>query len=240
MKYSASKENHLKAIFHLQNEQGVVTTNALAAALQTRPASVTDMLKKLKEQKLLIYERYKGFKLNNEGRKAAIQVIRKHRLWEYFLVKKLQFGWDEVHEIAEELEHISSKKLVDRLDTFLGFPDTDPHGDPIPDSQGRFHTPRQVSLSELPLNKTAQVSGIASQTTEMLELLQYNHIRLGTRLEIRKKFPFDDSLEVKVRNRPPVTISARVAKNVLVKDEAPAPSKLVPQPPKAAISNKKL
>ena len=233
MKYSPSKENHLKAIFHLQNEQGLVTTNALAAALQTRPASVTDMLKKLKEQKLLIYERYKGFKLNNEGRKAAVQVIRKHRLWEYFLVKKLQFGWDEVHEIAEELEHISSKKLVDRLDAFLGFPDTDPHGDPIPDNQGRFHTPRQVSLSELPLNKTAQVSGIASQTTEMLELLQYNHIRLGTRLEIRKKFPFDDSLEVKIRNRPPVTISARVAKNVLVKDETPLPAKGI-------ASNKKI
>jgi DtxR family Mn-dependent transcriptional regulator len=218
-KYSASKENHLKAIFHLQQEQGIVTTNALAAALQTRPASVTDMLKKLKEQKLLIYERYKGFKLNNEGRKAALQVIRKHRLWEYFLVKKLQFGWDEVHEIAEELEHIASKKLIDRLDAFLGFPDTDPHGDPIPDSQGRLPVRRQVNLSQLPLNKTAQVSGIASQTPEMLELLQYNHIRLGTRLEIKKKFPFDDSLEVKVRNRPPVTLSARVAKNVLVNDE---------------------
>jgi len=128
MKVSASKENHLKAIFHLQQEQGIVTTNALAAALRTRPASVTDMLKKLKEQKLLIYERYKGFKLSAEGKKAAVQVIRKHRLWEYFLVKKLQFGWEEVHEIAEELEHISSKKLIDRLDSFLDHPDTDPHG----------------------------------------------------------------------------------------------------------------
>jgi DtxR family Mn-dependent transcriptional regulator len=219
MKYSASKENHLKAIFHLQLEQGIVTTNALAAALQTRPASVTDMLKKLKEQKLLIYERYKGFRLNNEGKKAAVQVIRKHRLWEFFLVKKLQFGWDEVHEIAEELEHISSKKLVDKLDAFLGFPDTDPHGDPIPDSQGRFLVKRQISLSELPLNKTVQVSAIASQTTEMLELLQHKNIRLGTRLEVRKKFPFDNSLEVKIRNRPPVTLSAQVAKNVLVKDD---------------------
>ncbi len=225
MKYSASKENHLKAIFHLQQEQGIVTTNALAASLRTKPASVTDMLKKLKEQKLLIYERYKGFKLSTEGRKAAVLVIRKHRLWELFLVKKLQFGWDEVHEIAEELEHISSRELVDRLDAFLGFPETDPHGDPIPDSQGRFQPRKQVCLSELPLNKVVQVSGIASQTTEMLELLQYNHIRLGTRLEIRKKFPFDDSLEVKVRNRPPVTISARVAKNVLVKDDEPLSEK---------------
>ncbi|HVS98647.1 MAG TPA: metal-dependent transcriptional regulator, partial [Puia sp.] len=150
MKYSASKENHLKAIFHLQQEQGVVTTNALAAALNTRPASVTDMLKKLKDQRLLIYERYKGFKLSNEGRKAAVLVIRKHRLWEYFLVKKLQFGWDEVHEIAEEMEHISSRKLVDKLDAFLGFPDTDPHGDPIPDSQGRLQSRRMIRLSELP------------------------------------------------------------------------------------------
>src|SRR5579859_7182629 len=154
MKHSASKENYLKAIFHLQNAAGeVVTTNALAEALRTRPASVTDMLKKLKEQKLLIYERYKGFKLNNEGKKAALQIIRKHRLWEYFLVKKLQFGWDEVHEIAEELEHISSRELIDRLDDFLGFPQSDPHGDPIPDSQGRIQVRRQLSLSDLPLNK---------------------------------------------------------------------------------------
>jgi DtxR family Mn-dependent transcriptional regulator len=221
MKYSASKENYLKAIFHLQQEQGLVTTNALAAALRTRPASVTDMLKKLKEQKLLIYERYKGFKLNNEGRKAAVQVIRKHRLWEYFLVKKLQFGWEEVHEIAEELEHISSRALIDRLDAFLGHPATDPHGDPIPDSQGRLLVRRQVALADWPVNKVVQVSGIASQTTEMLEVLQHNHIRLGTRLEIKKKFPFDDSLEVKVRNRPPVTLSARVAKNVWVTDDEP-------------------
>jgi DtxR family Mn-dependent transcriptional regulator len=218
MKYSASKENHLKAIFHLQQQQGVVTTNALAEALQTRAASVTDMLKKLKDQKLLNYERYKGFKLNNEGKKAAIQVIRKHRLWEYFLVKKLQFGWDEVHEIAEEMEHISSKKLVERLDAFLGFPQTDPHGDPIPDSSGKIRMDKQLSLSEQPLNKTVEVSGIARQTTEMLELLQYNHIRLGTRLEIRKRFPFDESVEVRIRNRPPVTISAQVAKNILVKE----------------------
>ena len=221
MKYSASKENHLKAIFHLQQEQGTVTTNVLAAALKTRPASVTDMLKKLKEQRLLIYERYKGFKLSNEGRKAAVLVIRKHRLWEYFLVKKLQFGWDEVHEIAEELEHISSRKLIEKLDAFLGFPETDPHGDPIPDSQGKLQVQRKRSLSDLPLNKVVQVSGIGSQTPEMLEMLHHHHIRLGTRLEIRKKFPFDDSLEVKVRNRPPVTLSAQVAKNVLVNDDEP-------------------
>jgi DtxR family transcriptional regulator, Mn-dependent transcriptional regulator len=219
LKYSASKENYLKAIFHLQDERGVVTTNELAQALQTRAASVTDMLKKLKEQKLLLYERYKGFKLSNEGRKVAIQIIRKHRLWEFFLVENLLFGWDEVHEMAEELEHISSKKLVDRLDAFLNFPQTDPHGDPIPDGQGKFNLQRQLSLADLPLHKAAQVSAIMSQTKEMLELLQHKNIRIGTRLEVRKKFPFDNSLELKIRNLPAITVSEQVAKNVLVKDE---------------------
>src|SRR5688572_23716832 len=150
MKYSSSKENYLKAIFHLQEEDGVVTTNALANELQTRAASVTDMLKKLKTQKLLLYEKYKGFKLSHEGKKVAVQIIRKHRLWEYFLVEKLRFGWEEVHEMAEELEHISSRKLIDRLDEFLGYPKTDPHGDPIPDSQGKFTASQHMLLSELP------------------------------------------------------------------------------------------
>jgi DtxR family transcriptional regulator, Mn-dependent transcriptional regulator len=218
LKYSASKENYLKAIFHLQNEQGIVTTNALASALQTKAASVTDMLKKLKAQKLLIYERYQGFKLNTEGRKVAVQIIRKHRLWEYFLVEKLNFGWDEVHEMAEELEHISSRKLIDRLDTFLDHPQTDPHGDPIPDSNGKFNQQKQVSLSELPINKIASVAAISEQTSSMLELLQHKNIRIGTKVEIKKKFPFDNSLELKIRNQPLVTISEQVAKKILVHD----------------------
>src|SRR6476659_1918944 len=176
MKYSSSKENYIKAIFHLQEEDGMVTTNALAAELNTRAASVTDMLKKLKAQKLLLYEKYKGSRLSNEGRKVAIQIIRKHRLWELFLVEKLHFGWEEVHEIAEELEHISSRKLIDRLDEFLGFPKTDPHGDPIPDSQGRWTLTRQVDLLNLPVNQVAEVSGIGDQSAEMLELLNHKHI----------------------------------------------------------------
>ena len=216
-KFSSSKENYLKAIFHLQKSDGVVTTNDVANELQTRPASVTDMLKKLKAQKLLLYEKYKGFKLSNEGRKVALQIIRKHRLWEYFLVEKLQFGWDEVHEIAEELEHISSKKLIDRLDEFLDFPKTDPHGDPIPDSQGRFTLAKQVDLLNLPLNKTGEVSGIGDQSPEMLELLSHKSIALGTKVEVKKRFAFDNSLELKIKNLPAVTISEHVAKNVFVK-----------------------
>jgi DtxR family transcriptional regulator, Mn-dependent transcriptional regulator len=221
LKYSASKENYLKAIFHLQNQFDIVTTNALAGSLQTKPASVTDMLKKLKAQKLLLYERYKGFKLNNEGKKAAVQIIRKHRLWEFFLVEKLEFGWDEVHEMAEELEHLTSKKLIDRLDAYLDFPKTDPHGDPIPDSNGKFNEHKQMALLQVPLHKTVQVSAIAEQTTEMLELLQHKNIRIGTKLEIKKKFPFDNSLEIKIRNQLPITVSEQVAQKILVHDDEP-------------------
>jgi DtxR family Mn-dependent transcriptional regulator len=217
VKYSSSTENYLKAIFHLQKADGIVTTNDVANELQTRPASVTDMLKKLKAQKLLLYEKYQGFKLSNEGRKVALQIIRKHRLWEFFLVEKLSFGWDEVHEIAEELEHISSKKLIDRLDEYLGFPKTDPHGDPIPDANGKFTLPKQVDLLNLPLNKVAEVSSIGDQTPEMLELLSHKGIALGTKLEVKKKFAFDNSLELKFKNQLIVTVSEHVAKNVFVK-----------------------
>ena len=219
MKYSVSKENYLKAIYHLQQGNGQVTTNALAAALQSKPASITDMLKKLKSEKLLIYEKYKGFKLNIEGKKVAIQIIRKHRLWEYFLVNKLQFGWDEVHEMAEELEHLTSKKLIDRLDSFLEYPEKDPHGDPIPDSNGRFYQERLINILDLPLNKIAKVAGVTGQTKEMLDLLQHKNIQIGTKLEVKKKFPFDNSLELKIKNQPPITISEQVAKNLMVNDE---------------------
>ena len=218
MKYSSSKENYLKAIFHLQEEDGMVTTNALAAELNTRAASVTDMLKKLKAQKLLLYEKYRGFRLSNEGRKVAIQIIRKHRLWELFLVEKLHFGWAEVHEIAEELEHISSRKLIDRLDEFLGFPTADPHGDPIPDAQGKLISRNDVSLMEFKMNKMAEVSNISDQSPEMLDLLKHKNISLGTKLEIRKRFSVDNSLEIRIKNQSPVTISEHVAKNVFVKN----------------------
>lgn len=216
MKYSSSKENYLKAIFHLQEESGVVTTNDLANELQTRAASVTDMLKKLKTQKLLHYEKYQGFKLSNEGKKVALQIVRKHRLWEYFLVEKLRFGWEEVHEMAEELEHISSKKLIDRLDEFLGFPKTDPHGDPIPDSSGKLSQKQQVSLLDVPLNANVEVSNISDQSIEMLDLLKHKSISIGTKLEVRKKFAFDNSIELKIKNQPAITISEHVAKNVFV------------------------
>jgi DtxR family Mn-dependent transcriptional regulator len=217
MSFSVTEENYIKAIYHLQQEEGTVSTNDLAAVLQTKPASVTDMLKKLKAKKLLSYEKYKGVRLSAEGKKLALAIVRKHRLWEYFLVDKLQFGWDEVHEVAEELEHISSKKLVEKLDAFLGYPKFDPHGDPIPDSHGKITIQQQINLIDLALNKMAEVSGVGSQSTELLELLKHKNIGIGTRLEIKRKFGFDHSIEIKLKGQQPFTISQQLAQALFVK-----------------------
>ena len=194
----------------------MVNTNSLAAEMQTRAASVTDMLKKLKAKKILQYERYKGFKLNEAGKKAALDVVRKHRLWEFFLVEKLKFDWDKVHPIAEELEHISSDELIHRLDNFLGNPSFDPHGDPIPDRNGKIPIINQQNLSDIPLNKIVTVSSVSNQTAQMLEMLKHYNIALGTQIMVTKKFEFDKSLEIKVHKQSACIISEQVAKNVFV------------------------
>lgn len=216
MSFTTSEENYIKRIYHLQQETGLVNTNSLAAEMQTRAASVTDMLKKLKGKKLLQYEKYKGFKLNEAGKKAALDVVRKHRLWEFFLVEKLKFDWDKVHPIAEELEHISSDELVQRLDNFLGNPSFDPHGDPIPDKHGKIPVINQQNLSAIPLNKAVTVSSVSNQTKQMLEMLKHYNIGLGTQLTVLKKFEFDGSLEIKVLKQSACIISEQVAKNVFV------------------------
>lgn len=216
MNFTTSEENYIKSIYHLQQETGLVNTNALAAEMDTRAASVTDMLKKLKTKKLLQYERYKGFKLNEAGKKVALDVVRKHRLWEFFLVEKLKFDWNEVHPIAEELEHISSDELIIRLDKFLGNPSFDPHGDPIPDKNGKIPVINQQSLSGIPLNKKVTVSSVSNQTAQMLELLKHYGIALGTEITVLKKFDFDGSLEIKVSKQTACVVSEQVAKNVFV------------------------
>jgi DtxR family Mn-dependent transcriptional regulator len=215
--YSTSEENYIKAIYHLQGEESMVTTNELSAELKTRPASVTDMLKKLKAKKLLIYEKYQGFRLSNEGRKVALGIIRRHRLWEYFLSEKLKFSWDEVHEVAEQLEHVTSKKLIDKLDEYLGFPRFDPHGDPIPDQQGKLATHERICIVAVPVNQPMEVCHVGNQSAEMLDILKHNNISIGTRLEVRKHFSFDNSIEVKIGRQQPFILSEAVAKHVWVK-----------------------
>jgi len=216
LNYSTSEENYIKAIFHLQKD-GTVTTNELAAELQTRPASVTDMLKKLSAKKLVHYQAYHGFILTAEGRKVALVIIRRHRLWEFFLAEKLKFSWEEVHEVAEDLEHVGSKKLIDKLDEFLGFPRFDPHGDPIPDANGKIETSKQICLTELPLNNAAVVCYVSDQSNEMLDLLGHKKIAIGTKLEVKRKFSYDQSMEIKIRQQAPINISEQLAKNIFVK-----------------------
>ena len=189
----------------------------MAASLHTKPASVTDMLKKLTQKSLLEYEPYQGVRLGKEGKKQALTIVRKHRLWEFFLVDKLQFGWDEVHDVAEELEHISSKKLVDKLDAYLGFPKFDPHGDPIPDSNGIMATIRQFNLIDVKPKVLVEVCSVGSQSAELLELLRHKNIGIGTELQIVRKFEFDHSVEISVKNKPSITISQQLAQALFVK-----------------------
>lgn len=216
LNYSTSEENYIKAIYRLQRQDGTVTTNELAHELKTKPASVTDMMKKLKTKKLLHYQPYQGFRLTQDGSKVALGIIRRHRLWEFFLAEKLKFSWDEVHEVAEDLEHVSSKKLVDKLDEFLGFPRVDPHGDPIPDANGKIEVSKKILLTELTLNTAAMVSNVKDQSSSMLELLEHKNISIGTRVEIKKRFEFDDSLEIKIGRQPAFTISKQLAENIFV------------------------
>jgi DtxR family Mn-dependent transcriptional regulator len=214
---SVTEENYIKAIYHLQQTDGNVTTNEVAEMLHTKAASVTDMLKKLNAKSIVNYEKYQGFTLSDEGRKIALSIVRKHRLWEYFLVEKLQFGWDEVHEVAEELEHISSHKLVEKLDAYLEYPKFDPHGDPIPDVNGKMVFQPQINLTDLPLNEFAEVTAVGSQSTELLELLKHKKIAIGTKIIIKKKFLFDNSVEIKLQNQAAFTISQQLAQALFVK-----------------------
>lgn len=214
MNHTATEENYIKAIYHLQYTRDKVSTTLLSDEMKTRPATVTDMLKKLRAKRIVHYQRYKGFTLTEAGNKTALVVIRKHRLWEYFLVNKLGFEWDEVHSMAEELEHITSSELITRLDKYLGTPAFDPHGDPIPDNKGKIRFIKQLNLSMLPLKKTVSVSSVKNQSSEMLDLLNHFKIGIGTKLKVNKRFDFDGSVEIKIDKLPATIISNQVAQNV--------------------------
>ena len=200
MTLSQSEENYIKAIYSLQEKnKGSISTNDLAEKMDTKASSVTDMVKRLADKKLITYVKYQGCALTKEGVKTALKTIRKHRLWETFLVEKLKFGWDEVHDIAEQLEHVQSQKLTNQLDEFLNFPKYDPHGDPIPDKEGDFVKREEtVKLNELPLNKKAIVIGVSDGSPSFLRYLDSHKITLGTTIEVLEIFEFDESRKVAV------------------------------------------
>ncbi|MAN58935.1 MAG: iron-dependent repressor [Flavobacteriaceae bacterium] len=216
MNYSFSEENYLKAIYHLEQYlKGEVSTNAIADKMDTKPSSVTDMVQKLADKDLLTYKKYKGVLLTAKGKKIAASVIRKHRLWEVFLVEKLNFHWDEVHEIAEQLEHIQSEELVKRLDNFLGNPDFDPHGDPIPDPQGNVKKTEKKLLSECLKNQRGICVGVKESSGEFLQYLDKKNISIGTKITVLGKEFFDGSMVIQV-GQDQFFISKVIAENLYV------------------------
>ncbi len=212
-----SEENYLKAIYHLEplSKKGV-TTNALAEEMQTKASSVTDMVKKLSEKGYAHHKKYQGVTLTNKGKGIAIDIIRKHRLWEVFLVNKLNFSWDEVHEVAEQLEHIKSKKLISQLDAFLEFPTHDPHGDPIPDKTGKINTVDKILLSEAKTGDHCICVGVQDSSSNFLKYLDKNKIALGSAFEVSHKEPFDNSVTIRIENRD-LIISNIITSNLFVK-----------------------
>jgi DtxR family Mn-dependent transcriptional regulator len=211
-----AEENYLKAIYHLEQEiKAEVSTNAIAERMETKPSSVTDMIQKLAEKNLLSYKRYKGALLTPEGRKIAAGVIRKHRLWEVFLVEKLDFHWDEVHEIAEQLEHVQSEKLISRLDQLLGNPDFDPHGDPIPDKHGNVKRTEKKLLSELDKKQRGVCVGVKESSSDFLQYLDKKKITIGTKIQVLGKEFFDGSMVIQV-GRDQFFISKKIAENLYV------------------------
>jgi len=217
MQYSATEENYLKAIFKFSTNGEMVGTNTLAKYLQTTPASVTDMVKRLSDKELVEYQPYYGVRLLEPGTRIALKTIRKHRLWEVFLVNILNFSWDEVHDTAEQLEHVNSPLLVDKLDEFLGFPKFDPHGDPIPNKDGLFteRITRQLSICQAA--ETVLVAGVTEDAPTFLQYLDKIGIRIGSRIQINEVIPFDNSIIMRIADRE-VVLSGEFARQILVSE----------------------
>lgn len=214
--YSLSEENYLKTIYHLSNHGSEsVNTNAIAEEMKTSPASVSDMIRKLSKKKAVNYEKYRGVNVSQKGKDIALRVIRKHRLWEVFLVQKLKFKWDEVHDIAEQLEHIQSPMLISKLDEYLGFPKHDPHGDPIPDNEGNFSALKKQSLSESAIGSQGAVIAVNDSSSAFLKYLDKVGISIGTELKILDKNDFDGSLDIQM-NEHSITISPIAADNISI------------------------
>jgi len=215
---SHTEENYLKAIFKLSElNDDKVSTNSIAEKLNTTAASVTDMLKKLSTKKLINYEKYYGVSLTEKGKKVAKDLIRKHRLWETFLVDKLKFSWDEVDELAEQLEHIRSEILTDRIDLFLGYPKFDPHGDPIPDKNGNIAYHEDVTLDAMHKGDQGIIVAVIDHAPAFLQYLDKINLVLHTRIKIKEEEEFDQSKTIILNNKIEIVISQKVAANLLVR-----------------------
>lgn len=216
--FSQAEENYLKSIYTLEKElRCSISTNLIAQKTETKASSVTDMLKKLDAKKLVIYQKYQGVTLTERGKKVAIKVIRKHRLWEYFLVEKLQYSWDKVHDIAEQLEHIQSETLIDNLDAFLGFPKFDPHGDPIPDKTGNIAVNKAINILDMQIGDEGILKNVKDSSSSFLNYLDKQNLAIGDAIKILDIEPFDQSVQIET-NSNRLTISKNVAENLFIKN----------------------
>jgi DtxR family transcriptional regulator, Mn-dependent transcriptional regulator len=217
MTHSLTEENYLKAIYGLsQKNKEKITPSALAHTLEVNAASVVDMIKKLTEKKLISYDKIKGVRLTDKGSKVAITVVRNHRLWEVFLLEKLGYSWDVVHEIAEQLEHIKHEELADRLDDFLGYPEYDPHGDPIPKANGELPKGASTLLSEMEPGESCKVAAVKDTSTAFLQYLQQLAVGIGTKIKVLEKIPFDGSIVIQLGKDNKKTVSRKFADSLLV------------------------
>lgn len=213
---SFTEENYLKALFNLSNEKGEVSVNELSRQLQLKMPTVNSMMKKLAEKKLVIYESYKPLRLTDKGKKEAGIIIRKHRLTEMYLVEKMGFGWEQVHEIAEQIEHIQAPELFARMDTLLGYPTVDPHGSPIPDKNGKVQWLHYSKLSECVAGETVKLAAVTNSSDEFLKFLNSRSLNLGVKLKIKKIESFDGTMEVSYGKRTSETLSKMVCEKLLV------------------------
>lgn len=217
MDLTSTEENYLKAIYHLSEDgKKSVSTNDIAAEMKTKAASVSDMLRKLGEKEVIEYRKYYGLQITDSGKRFALQTIRKHRLWEVFLVEKLNFAWDEVHEVAEQLEHIHSPLLIQRLDSYLNYPKFDPHGDPIPDEFGDVRSRPRVQLNEMDIDQTGQIVAVKDSSAAFLRYLDKVGAYIGARIKVLDKVEFDGSLEILVDQKKTLFMSKDVSCNILV------------------------
>jgi DtxR family transcriptional regulator, Mn-dependent transcriptional regulator len=216
-----SEENYLKVIYLLGKQgQNKVSVTALASALGNNPASVIEMLKKLTEKKLIEYDKVKGVKLKENARKAALLVIRRHRLWELFLQNKLAYTWDEVHDIAEQLEHVHHPDLADRLDEFLGFPEFDPHGESIPDKNGQIQSRQFIKLSDCSPGDKVKLTSVISTSVDFLKFLNSRAMKLGLKMKIKSIEPFDKTMIISYEQHPSESLSQIVCERLLVEKQA--------------------
>lgn len=210
------KENYIKALFYLHQKNEDISLSDLGEELQVSKPTANEMIKKLQTEGIVISKKYKPIRITEKGKQRAAEIIRKHRLSEMFLLQIMKFGWEEVHEIAEELEHIKTDKFFDRMDKLMGFPTTDPHGSPIPDKNGNFNKPRYKRLSQIPAQSTITVKALRDSSTDFLLYLNNKAIQLNTKITINHIEGFDGSLTVSYDGNSDVVLGKSICDRILV------------------------